>query len=90
MLCGKEKLLPRLAAVEACPDYHLLLTFKNGEKKRFDASPLFSLPMYKNLKKVFFSVQVAYGTAVWPGDLDISPDTLYLKSVPCNDKRLES
>ena len=23
-----------------------------------------------------------YGTVVWPGDIDISPDKLYLKSVP--------
>ena len=84
MIIGKEELLPRVAAVEACPDYHLLLTFKNGEKRRYDAQPLFSLPAYKNLKNVFFQVQAAYGTAVWPGDLDVSPDTLYLKSVPVN------
>lgn len=82
MLISKEELLPRVISAEACPDYQLLLTFKNGEKKRYDASPLFSLPAYRNLKNVFFSVRVAYGTAVWPGDLDISPDTLYLKSVP--------
>ena len=67
MITGKEELLPRVMAVEACPDYHLLLTFKNGERRRYDAQPLFSLPAYKNLKKVFFQVQAEYGTVVWPG-----------------------
>lgn len=84
MIIGREEMLPRVAAVEACSDYHLLLTFRNGEKRCYDATPLFSLPAYKNLKNVFFQVQAAYGTAIWPGDLDISPDTLYLKSVPVN------
>lgn len=78
---GKEPLLPRLSAVEAQPGYQLLLTFKNGERKRFDASPLLSLPAYKGLKEVFPAVRVAYGTVVWPGDIDICPDMLYLKSV---------
>lgn len=79
-MTGKEALLPRLAAVEACPGYQLLLTFKNGERKRYDMTPLLDLPAYKDLKDVFYAVRVAYGTAVWPGDIDICPDTLYLKS----------
>ncbi len=83
-ITSKEQLLPRLAAVEACPGYQLLLTFKNGERKRYDASPLLSLPAYKGLADVFSAVRVAYGTAVWPGDMDISPDTLYLKSEAIN------
>ncbi len=82
MITGKEELLPRVSEVSVCPDYQLLLTFKNGEKKTYDAKPLFSLPMYKNLLKVFPEAHVEFGTVVWPGDLDISPDTLYLKSQP--------
>ncbi len=78
-ITGKEQLLPRLASVEACPGYQLLLTFKNGERKRYDASPLLKLPAYQGWKDVFPAVRVAYGTAVWPGDMDISPDTLYLR-----------
>ena len=65
---GAEKLLPRVSAVETCPDYRLLLTFRNGEQRIFDASSLLDLPAYK--------------TVIWPGDVDISPDTLYLQSVP--------
>lgn len=80
-ITAKEPLLPRLSAVEALPNYCLRLTFKNGEKKRFDASPLFELPAYKGLKDVFSAVRVDYGTAVWPGDIDVCPDMLYLQSV---------
>ena len=82
MIHGKEALLPRVDSVEPLPDYLLLLTFKNGEKKQYDAKPLLQYPMYKNLEKVFSAANVQYGTVVWPGDLDISPDTLYLKSTP--------
>lgn len=79
---GKEALLPRLSAVEVCPDYQLLLTFRNGEKRRYNAQPLLDLPAYRNLPRVFSAAQVAYGTVVWPGDLDVSPDALYLNSLP--------
>ena len=79
---GAEQLLPRVSAVEACPDYQLLLTFRNGEQRLFDASELIELPAYKKIMKVFFSARVEFGTVVWPGDVDISPETLYLRSIP--------
>ena len=79
MIHGKEELLPRVKSVEALSDYILLLTFQNGEKKEYDVKPLLQFPMYKNLGKVFPAATVQFGTGVWPGDMDISPDTLYLK-----------
>lgn len=79
MLHGKEKMLPRVLSVETRPDYSMIITFRNGERKLFDAKPLLNLPMYKNLGKVFSSARVEYGTVVWPQDMDISPDTLYLR-----------
>ena len=79
MLHGNESLLPRVEKAEPLPDYKLLLTFKNGERKQYDVKPLLQLPMYKKLEKVFPAVEVQFGTVVWPGDLDISPDTLYLQ-----------
>ena len=79
---GKEDLPPRLPAVEICTNYQLLLTFRNGEKRRYNAQPLLDLPAYRNLPRVFSAAQVAYGTVVWPGDLDVSPDALYLNSSP--------
>ena len=79
---GKDRLLPRVSSVEIRPDYHLLLTFRNGEKRLFDVSDLLKLPAYRSIKNVFSSARVEYGTVVWPGDVDIAPETLYLKSVP--------
>ena len=81
MLYGKEKLLPRVSAVEVLDDYKLLVTFKNQEQKIYDAKPLLQLPIYKNLAKVFASARVECGTVTWHGDIDISPETLYLNSV---------
>ena len=79
---GTEEMLPRVSSVEAAEDYCLIVTFMNGERKKYDAKLLLTLPMYKNLKKVFSLARVEYGTVVWPGDMDISPDTLYLKGTP--------
>ncbi|MBR2208579.1 MAG: DUF2442 domain-containing protein, partial [Synergistaceae bacterium] len=81
MIRGTEEMLPRAAAVEVIKDYNLVITFKNGKRKKYDAKHLFSLPMYKNLAKVFSLAKIEHGTVVWPGDLDISPNTLYLRSI---------
>lgn len=79
---GEEDLLPRVSTVEVCRDYSLMLSFRNGEKRMFDASELMKLPVYKSAAEHFSLARVEYGTVVWPGDVDISPETLYLKSVP--------
>lgn len=81
---GPEALGPRVVAVKPSDDYQLLLTFSNGEKRRFDAHPLLTLPAYQKLQnKAFFeAVSVAFGTVQWPCDIDCCPDSLYAKSVP--------
>ena len=81
MIYGQEDLLPRVKQVETLSDYTLLLTFQNGERKSYDVKPLLKIPMYRNLEKVFSAATVQFGTVVWPGDLDISPDTLYLQGI---------
>ncbi len=70
------------AVKTTCPDFRLLLTFRSGEQRVFDAASLLILPAYRRVRDIFSSAQVEFGTVVWPGDIDISPDTLYLKSVP--------
>ena len=82
---GTEELLPRVSAVEVYPDYMLLLTFRNGEQRVFDASSLMKLPAYQRISSQFSCARVEYGTVVWPGDVDISPETLYLRSVSVGD-----
>ena len=73
-----------VSQVETCPEYHLLVTFLNGERRRFDMTPYLQYPVFQRLKNTaFFSLaRVDYGTVTWPGEIDIAPETLYDDSVP--------
>jgi len=74
----------RVSSVATEPaDFCLLLTFSNGEHRRFDMRPFLDLPVYRRLENPgFFALaQIDYGTVVWPGEIDIAPDTLYRLSV---------
>lgn len=70
--------------VEAKPDYSLHLEFENGEKRVFDMSPYMNKRPFTKLKDspLFVLASVDYGTVVWPGEIDISPETLYDLSRP--------
>ena len=70
--------------VEAKPDYKLFLEFENGEKRVFDMSPYMDKKPFIQLKgsPMFARASVDYGTVVWPGNIDISPETLYDLSRP--------
>ena len=66
-------------------DGHLLfLEFENGERRVFDMSDLFTERPFDRLKDspLFAAAQVGIGTVVWPGNIDIAPETLYLDSEP--------
>lgn len=73
--------------VDAKPDYILHLTFENGEQRVFDMAPLLSKKPFDRLQDPyrFAMAHVDYGTVVWPGDIDIAPETLYDKSVPMEE-----
>jgi len=62
----------------------LLLEFENGEKRRFDMTTYFEERPFSRLKDsaLFAMARVDYGTVVWPGNIDIAPETLYDLSVP--------
>ena len=79
-----EALGPRVSAVSPMSNYELLLTFDNGEKRIFDVKPLLSMKVFKPLQNntFFKSVKVAYGSVLWPNDIDYCPDTLYSESTP--------
>jgi len=70
--------------VEAKPHYMLHLEFENGEKRVFDMSPYMDKKPFVQLKdsSLFALASVDYGTVVWPGDIDIAPETLYDRSRP--------
>jgi hypothetical protein len=73
-----------VVAVKPAPDYHLNLVFANGERRRFDMRPLLTQRPWDRIVDagIFQRVRVDYGTVVWPGEIDISPETLYDDSVP--------
>lgn len=66
------------------PGSQLLLTFANGEVRQFDMRPLLAIKPWSRIAApaLFAKAHVEYGTVVWPGEIDIAPETLLLDSVP--------
>jgi hypothetical protein len=75
-----------VVSVKPRPDFQLDLEFKNGECRRFDMRPLLELKPWNRIAKLplFECARVDYGTVVWPGEIDIAPETLYDYSTPLN------
>ena len=71
-----------LTDVKPSENYTLLLTFNNGEVRRFDMKPYLDLEMFIELRnlKVFNSVRKSYDTIQWDNEADIDPDILYNES----------
>jgi len=70
---------PRVKDVEPQSNYTLLITFNNGEHKLFDVKPYLSEGVFTALKDdcLFSQVKPFNGSILWPGELDLCPDTLY-------------
>lgn len=70
---------PRVRSVEPLEDFLLKITFTNKETRVYDCTPLLGFGVFKELKKpaYFRKVKAVGGTAVWPHEQDICPDTLY-------------
>lgn len=66
------------------PDFKLLLEFENGERRCFNMVTYIDQKPWVRLKSgnTFFGAFVQNGTVVWPGNIDIDPETLYDCSVP--------
>lgn len=69
--------------VEPRKDATLFLLFENGDSRVFDMKPLLDKKPFSRLKNnhLFFNAKVEGGTVVWPGNIDISPETLFDKSI---------
>ena len=78
-----EKLLD-VIGVEPLQNNKLLLIFENQEKRTFDMNPYIEKKPFLKLKSspLFMKASIAYGTVVWPGNIDIAPETLYDGSLP--------
>ncbi len=78
---------PRVKEVKVLENYKLLLTFKNGEKRIYDAKKLLEYDFYKNLRdlKYFKEVKVVDGITIeWKSGEDVNPDDLYENSTLIN------
>lgn len=75
---------PDVIAVKDLANYELLVTFAGGEKRRFSMRPYLNYPAYQPLRQPgkFRLAHVLNGTVAWSEDVDISPDTLYIKGEP--------
>jgi len=73
--------------VKVHPGYRLELEFENGEHRIFDMAPYMDKKPFVRLKDspLFNCAHIDYGTVVWPGNIDIAPETLYDRSVPLAD-----
>lgn len=68
-----------VTSVDARKNYILILTFKDGKRKVYNALPLLEKPIFEPLKNLdFFLTAKADGTSVsWNDDIDIAPEHLY-------------
>ena len=75
---------PYIASAQPLANYILLLTFTNGEQRVFDTKPYLNMGVFKRLqdRSTFLGVRVVAGSVEWPGEIDLSYDTLYLESQP--------
>jgi hypothetical protein len=71
---------PDVTHVQTLQNYELLVSFADGGKRLFSMLPYLQYPAYKVLSQPekFALAHVENGTVVWPEEIDMSPDTLYL------------
>jgi hypothetical protein len=74
----------KVVSVRSNKDFSLDLKFNDGSARRFDVKPYLDLGVFTELKDLnyFSQVKIAFGTVQWPHEQDISPETLYIESVP--------
>ncbi|GHT16235.1 hypothetical protein AGMMS4956_18120 [Bacteroidia bacterium] len=73
---------PTVKYVKPQENYILLLTFENGEVKRFDVKPYLDKGIFSELKNVslFNSVHPDGLSIEWDNEAALCPDTVYLES----------
>ena len=72
---------PRVTHVEARDDFTLDITFRTGEHRRFDLTPYLDCGVFTRLRNrsLFRSARVVAGSVEWPGEIDLSYNTLYVE-----------
>jgi len=70
--------------VKPLAEYKLSLEFENQEIRIFDVTPYLEMGVFRQLKdkNIFSRAFIDGGTVMWPGEIDIAPETLYDRSIP--------
>jgi len=78
------EILLDIISVEPQTDNTLILLFENRERRYFDMKPYLDKKPFIKLKNLplFMKASVDNGTVVWPGGIDIAPETLWDNSTP--------
>ncbi len=74
---------PRVIHLIPQADHRLLLEFENGETRLFDLTPWLDKGVFRMLRDSpeFTQARLVDGSVEWPGEIDLSYDTLYVRSV---------
>ena len=72
---------PDVIKVKVLSDYCLVAEFETGEQRWFDMKPYLEYPAFSALKEsgLFMKASVEHGVIIWNDEIDLSPDTLYLR-----------
>jgi Protein of unknown function (DUF2442) len=72
-----------IIAVKPLTSFELDLHYADGSLRRFDMKPLLVMKPWNKIAALplFMQVKAAYGTAAWPGEIDVAPETLLMDSV---------
>ena len=75
--------MEKVLKVNPQDNFTLEIKFDTGELKFFDMRPYLQKGVFIQLQDIekFKQAYVDYGTVVWPGKIDIAPETLYDLSV---------
>jgi hypothetical protein len=73
-----------IKSVEPLEDNKLLIDFTTGERKIYDIKPLYSLPIFSELKNksLFKSFRIGKYYIEWPNGADLTADTLFIEGKP--------
>jgi hypothetical protein len=82
---------PYIKSIQPLDDFRLEVVFENGERRIFDARPYLQRGVFVRLQNraTFQAARVVAGSIEWPGELDLSYDTVYLESQPIGAEALE-
>ncbi len=74
---------PHVTGLTPQSEHRLLLAFANGETRLFDLTPWLDRGVFRALRDSpeFAQARVVDGSVEWPGEIDLSYDTLYLRSM---------